>query len=58
MKAITLLLSGLVLFLAAIFVPRGLDPTNTAIVWIRLLRVPAIICIIIGFIRLVREKKS
>ena len=41
MKAITLLLIGLVLFLAAIFLPRALDPTNTAIVWIRLLRVPA-----------------
>src|SRR5260370_28957610 len=44
MKAITLLPLGLVLFISAILLRRALDPGNPAIVRIRLLGVPAVIC--------------
>jgi hypothetical protein len=59
MKGQILLLIALGFFLASVLLPRMLsmqDPVYADV--IRLLRVPGIICFIIGVLRIRRERKS
>jgi hypothetical protein len=59
MKGQTFLLLGLIFILASVLIPRVLnmqDPIYADLM--RLLRVPGIICFIIGVLRIRREKKS
>ena len=58
MKGLTLLLIALVLFALALGVPRVLPPSSPAAVSIALLRVPAVICAILGLIRFSRESRA
>ncbi len=58
MKGITLLSIGLALLLVGVIVPKLLSSDATYSSWISLLRVPGVICFIIGLMRISREKRS
>lgn len=59
MKGTTLLLVALICILASVVIPRVLPMQNPVYDDLfRLLRVPGIICFLIGLLRMRREKKS
>jgi len=58
MKGFTIVLVGLDLLLVNMILSGALKPGSDLVGWVGLLRVPAIICLIIGFIRLARENRQ
>lgn len=58
MKGFTIVLVGFDLLLVNMILSGALKPGSDLVGWVGLLRVPAIICLIIGFIRLARENRQ